>query len=285
MKSWMLALGIVSTIAVLACTNSPAVSGEGIETQVLAESIAVATDTPAIDTAQPQITTAPAMDSIAIATLLGKITPSKDTAFAPIAQKYTTKSGIYLRKEAYAAFEKMHAAAAADGVKLVILSATRTFGDQKGIWENKWNGQTLVGGKNLSTAVPDPVERAKAILRYSSMPGSSRHHWGTDMDLNSLENAYFDTALGKKIYDWLHAHAADYGFCQPYTLIGPERPNGYQEERWHWSYMPISARFLKVYRATVHLSDITGFKGAETAVPLNVIEHYVSGIAPACRNW
>jgi zinc D-Ala-D-Ala carboxypeptidase len=285
MKSWMLALGTVSTLAVLACTNSPTVSVEGIGTQVLAESTVLAIDTPATDTAQPQITSAPAMDSIAIATLLGKITPSKDTAFAPIAQKYTTKSGIYLRKEAYAAFEKMHAAAAADGVKLVILSATRTFGDQKSIWENKWNGQTFVGGRNLSTAKPDPVERAKTILRYSSMPGSSRHHWGTDMDLNSLENAYFDTPLGKKIYDWLHAHAADYGYCQPYTLIGPERPNGYQEERWHWSYMPISARFLKAYRATVHLSDIAGFKGAETAAPLNVIEHYVSGIAPACRNW
>jgi LAS superfamily LD-carboxypeptidase LdcB len=225
------------------------------------------------------------MDSIAIPTLLGKIIPSKDTAFVPIAQKYTTKSGIYLRREAYAAFERMHAAAAAAGVKLTIISATRTFGDQKGIWENKWNGQTLVGGKNLSTAAPDPVERAKTILRYSSMPGSSRHHWGTDMDLNSLENSYFDAGKGKAEYEWLHAHAAEFGYCQPYTLIGPERPHGYQEERWHWSYMPIASRFLEAYRSQVNVNDITGFKGSETATALNIIDHYVSGIAPACRNW
>lgn len=285
MKSWKLLLAVASMLAVLACTQSPAVATEEVGANVGSETPKVAVDTPIVDSIQPQAVTAPKTDSMEIATLLGKITPGKDTAFAPIAQKYTTKSGIYLRKEAYAAFEKMHAAAAADGVKLVILSATRTFSDQKGIWENKWNGQTLVGGKNLSTAVPDAVERAKTILRYSSMPGSSRHHWGTDMDLNSLENSYFDAGTGKKIYDWLHAHAAEYGFCQPYTLIGPERPHGYQEERWHWSYMPIAAKFLQAYRAQVKLSDISGFKGSETAVSLNVIEHYVSGIAPACRNW
>jgi zinc D-Ala-D-Ala carboxypeptidase len=285
MKFWMPALALVSLATTLACSNTAAPSSDS-QALTLAESAATPIDSPLTDTLQPTaIAQEPPMDSIAITTLLGKIVPGKDTAFVPIASKYTPKSGIYLRREAYAAFEKMHTAAAAAGVKLTIISATRTFGDQKGIWENKWNGQTLVGGKNLSTTVADPVERAKAILRYSSMPGSSRHHWGTDMDLNSLENSYFDAGNGKKEYDWLHAHAADFGYCQPYTLIGSERPHGYQEERWHWSYMPIAARFLKAYRAQVQLSDITGFKGSETATPLQVIEHYVSGIAPACRNW
>jgi zinc D-Ala-D-Ala carboxypeptidase len=280
----MPALATVCVVAILACSNTPPAEPKG--SVVFTESLVAAVDSPVTDTPLAEKPSpARTMDSLPIATLLGKIFPSKDTAFVLIASKYTTKTGIYLRRDAYAAFEKMHAAAAAAGVKLTIISATRTFSDQKGIWENKWDGRTLVGGKSLAASVPDPVERAKAILRYSSMPGSSRHHWGTDMDLNSLENSYFDAGNGKKEYDWLHAHAADFGFCQPYTLIGPDRPHGYQEERWHWSYMPIASRFLQAYRAQVHLGDITGFKGSETAKALNIIEHYVSGIAPACRNW
>lgn len=285
MKSWMPAFGLLLLVAAFACTSTPATVPSDPADTAHAKIIASPVDTPITDSIVPMTTVEPVADSIDIAALLGKLVPSRDTSFVPIAAKYTTKSGIYLRREAYAAFEKMHAAAAADGVKLTILSATRTFADQKTIWENKWNGNTPVGGNNLSTAAPDPVERAKTILRYSSMPGSSRHHWGTDMDLNSLENGYFSNGVGKKTYEWLQAHAADYGYCQPYTVIGPDRPNGYQEEKWHWSYMPIATKMLRAYRAQVQLTDINGFKGAETATALQIIEHYVSGIAPACRNW
>ncbi len=64
------------------------------------------------------------------------------------------------------------------------------------------------------------------------MPGA-RHHWGTDFDLNALNNAYFNTKDGKRIYDWLTQHAAEFGFCQPYTAKGgPDgRPIGYEEEK------------------------------------------------------
>lgn len=264
-------------LGIFACGSAP--ESPKAQSNNPVETLATKVDSPIVEMDSMVI------ETIAIEKLLGKISPAKDSDFVPIAQKYTTKTGIYLQREAYVAFEKMHAAAVADGVKLVILSAMRTFNDQKGIWENKWSGRTLVGGKNLSTAVQDPAERAKAILRYSSMPGSSRHHWGTDMDLNSLENGFFDSGSGKKTYEWLQAHAADYGFCQPYSAMGADRPNGYQEERWHWSYMPIAARYLRAYRAQVKLADINGFLGSETAAPLNVIEHYVSGIAPPCRDW
>lgn len=285
MRNWIPAMAILMLTGVLACASEPSADANPNGNQ--ADSPVVAIDSPQVDVDGVEKSTPQAVkvDSLPKETLLGKISPGKDTAFVLIASKYTTKSGIYLRRDAYAAFERMHAAAAKDGVNLVILSATRTFGDQKGIWENKWSGHTLVGGKNLSTAVSDPVERAKAILRYSSMPGSSRHHWGTDMDLNSLENSYFDAGTGKKVYEWLTAHAAEYGYCQPYTLIGPDRPRGYQEERWHWSYMPISTRFLAAYKNQIKLEDIGGFLGSETAQPLNIIEDYVGGIAPPCRDW
>ncbi|MFM2375329.1 MAG: hypothetical protein RLZZ165_426 [Bacteroidota bacterium] len=278
MRIWMHALLPAMLQGLLACGNHSSATLDPSMT-CAHEMAAAAVDTPT------QILDSVLADTISKAHLLGRIVPAKDPDFVLIAQKYTVKSGIYLRREAYSAFEKMHAAAAAAGITLTILSATRTFADQKTIWENKWTGRTIVGGKNLGAAVSDPVERAKIILRYSSMPGSSRHHWGTDVDLNSLENSYFLDGVGRRVYAWLQAHAAEFGFCQPYTPIAPDRPGGYQEERWHWSYMPLSMRFLEAYRAKVRLADIHGFLGSETAEPLKILEHYVAGIAPRCKEW
>jgi len=162
--------------------------------------------------------------------LLGRFNPSADTSFVKLPKEHASGSALggYLRKESYIAFVKMSDAAKKDGIKLVIISATRNFDSQKQIWENKWNGKTLVDGKNLTT-IKSPEERARIILRFSSMPGSSRHHWGTDMDLNNLNNSYFESGEGLKIYKWLQAHAAEYGFCQPYTSKSTGR-TGYEEE-------------------------------------------------------
>ena len=60
----------------------------------------------------------------------------------------------------------------------------------------------------------DSLKAAKTILLYSSMPTTSRHHWGTDMDINSLENSYFASGQGLKEYTWLKKNAAKFGFCQ-----------------------------------------------------------------------
>lgn len=211
--------------------------------------------------------------------LLGKFEPAADGRFSKLNSEHTGGSarGGVLRTEAYDAFIRMAAAAQKEGVHLVIISATRNFESQKTIWENKWNGKVMVGGKNLSL-VKDPKERATIILKYSSMPGSSRHHWGTDMDLNSLENSYFESGQGLKLYQWLTAHGGEYGFCQPYTSKEKGR-TGYEEEKWHWSYRPLSASLLQDYLKQIHYSDFGGFAGASAAAEIKVIENYVAGVA------
>jgi zinc D-Ala-D-Ala carboxypeptidase len=211
--------------------------------------------------------------------LLGKFDPTTHPQFSKLSDDHAQGSakGAYLRKETYEAFTKMSAAAKKDGVELIIISATRNFESQKRVWENKWEGRTLVEGKNLTT-VKDSKERARLILLYSSMPGTSRHHWGTDMDLNSLENSFFESGEGQKIYHWLTAHAAEYGFCQPYTSKAGGR-TGYEEEKWHWSYLPLSGEFLEVYKKQVHYSDIKGFAGSQVAKPMEVVNKYVEGVA------
>ena len=174
--------------------------------------------------------------------LMGKFQPNtnEDFALAPAAVTDGAQQ-YYLRVEALAAFQSMRTEALKSGITLKIISATRPFDRQKQIWEAKWNGSTAVGGQNLAKTIADPTARARKILTYSSMPGTSRHHWGTDMDLNSLEPAYFKRGQGKQIYDWLNLHAAEFGFCQPYSA---GRTNGYNEEQWHWSYMPLAQCFF-----------------------------------------
>jgi D-alanyl-D-alanine carboxypeptidase len=211
--------------------------------------------------------------------LLGKFNPAADGRFTKLKDEHSAGSarGTFLRTEAYNAFVKMAEAARKEGVRLTIISSTRNFDIQKGIWENKWSGRTIVEGKDLTT-VKDPATRAKIILRYSAMPGSSRHHWGSDMDLNSFVNSYFESGPGLKLYQWLLQHAKDFGFCQPYTSKSTGR-SGYEEEKWHWSYLPLSGPFLEEYKKNIQYSDISGFSGSETAGAIGIIERYVDGVA------
>ena len=80
-------------------------------------------------------------------------------------------------------------AAEKEGISFKIISGTRNYFEQKAIWERKWQKYTAL----------EPIERAKKILEYSSMPSSSRHHWGTDIDLNSLNNSYFNNGKGSEM--------------------------------------------------------------------------------------
>ena len=215
--------------------------------------------------------------------LRGRFDPAVNDSFVPVADRYTDGDPYLLHYDTYGAFERMHAAARAEGVTLLMVSATRNFDRQKQIWEAKWNGRRLLEGKEKANEVyPDAADRARAILRYSSMPGTSRHHWGTDIDLNALNNGYFEAGEGKRVYDWLTANAARYGFCQPYTEKGPDRLTGYEEERWHWSYLPLATQLTDYARGRMKNEEIGGFDGAEAAGQINVITNYVLGINSAC---
>jgi LAS superfamily LD-carboxypeptidase LdcB len=211
--------------------------------------------------------------------LLGQFNPANHPDFVLIEKQSTEETKHYLRKEAAHAWEGMHQKANEEGVELKIVSSTRNFERQKQIWENKWLGRSLTQNVNLAQIGLNDFEKAERILKYSAMPGTSRHHWGTDIDINSVEEDFFETEEGEKLYLWLINNAHTFGFFQPYTMKGKNRPTGYEEEPWHWSYAPLSNVFLKEYLASISYSDIHGFEGAETAKHLEVIEHFVCGIA------
>ena len=216
---------------------------------------------------------------------MGRFEPKVHDDFTLIPIKYADRKGMYLRKDVLVAFESMFVAAQKAGIDLQIKSATRNFDYQKGIWERKWTGATLLSdGTNVAKDIHSPSAKALKILEYSSMPGTSRHHWGTDIDLNSFNNAFFEKGQGKLIYDWLTKNAAVYGFCQPYTPKGEKRPNGYNEEKWHWTYKPLGSEITAFAEKNLQNSMITGFKGAETAIEIDVVGKYVLGINQACNH-
>lgn len=214
---------------------------------------------------------------------MGKFEPSEDERFKIIDKKYADRTGMYLRKEAYDAFIKMYNAAKADGITLVIRSATRNFNYQKGIWERKWTGKTkLSDGINAAKDIVKDYERAVKIMNYSAMPGASRHHWGTDIDLNSFTNSYFEKGEGLRVYQWLTERAHSFGYCQPYTPKETGR-TGYEEEKWHWSYIPLSkplTAFMKLHMHDHHLNEFLGHK---TASDIGVVKNYILGIDESCK--
>ena len=100
-------------------------------------------------------------------------------------------------------------------------------------------------------------DRLDIIIRFSSLPGVSRHHWGTEVDLNSTEVADWEPAVGKKpagkffaLGQWLQANAPSVGLVQAYTS---GRASGYFEEAWHYSYAPISVGLRTRYNKQVNL--------------------------------
>ncbi len=218
--------------------------------------------------------------------LTGKFDPSKEPLFVLVGSLGipTDKRKHYLRKEAAYALRELYRAFRSDhpGVPFWIRSATRNWHTQKVIWENKWYGRRLVGGKRL-TAIANPIDRALKILEYSSMPGTSRHHWGTDFDINELRNRYYDSGNGAVVYRWMKRNASRFGFCQPYT---PGRESGYQEERWHWSYRPLAKFYLGDWKRMMQqnprwLEQLGPFAGFEDAVKL--APRYVESINAACQ--
>lgn len=156
-----------------------------------------------------------------------------------------------LHAQAIVPFGNLRREARAAGFDLYPWSAFRDFERQLAIWNAKYAGERPVDGADgrpLDVARLQPAERIAAILRWSALPGASRHHWGTDIDLidrDAIPPGYRvqlvpeEFAAGgpfARLSAWLEEHAARFGFFRPFRGVR----SGVQAEPWHFSFAPLA---------------------------------------------
>lgn len=179
-----------------------------------------------------------------------------------------------LHVDAITAFQRMRGAAGAAGMDLAAISSFRDFARQLAIWNGKFNGERPINdadGVPVAAASLTPDQRVDAILLWSALPGASRHHWGTDVDLidrNATLDGYRaqlvpeEFAAGgpfARLAHWLEANAGHYGFFRPYKGVR----SGVKAEPWHYSFAPIAEPARKrlgidVLRTALNAAPLAG---------------------------
>ncbi|WP_432459845.1 M15 family metallopeptidase [Agarivorans sp. QJM3NY_25] len=184
-------------------------------------------------------------------------------------------------------------AATQAGFQLAVYSGYRDFHRQSLIWNHKWQGLRPILDQHshpISLAELSDEQKMHAILRWSALPGTSRHHWGTDFDLYDpqLLPAGSSLALIPQEYEaggcqhsfacWLEQHAKSYGFFFPYQRF----QGGVEFEPWHLSHLACSQIKLSGLETDTLLShlrqaQVAGFTTIEQHIE-QIFEQYVRNI-------
>lgn len=188
--------------------------------------------------------------------------------------KTGSEAGIYLHSELVPHYMELKRAAAKEGFDLCVASGFRSFERQRLIWNAKASGErTLLNSDGVPLVASSLSDEAKmwAILRWSALPGASRHHWGTDFDIydaaalpkgRSLELTVEETepkGVFGEMYRWLEGYLSSHTpFYRPYELD----LYGVAPEPWHLSYAPLASEYihlltesrLRTYLASTNLA-------------------------------
>ncbi|MAD58135.1 MAG: hypothetical protein CMK44_06135 [Porticoccus sp.] len=145
-------------------------------------------------------------------------------------------------------------AAEKQGFDLRIASSFRLYERQLTIWNEKASGKREVLdslGQPLDSNKLSKIQKVFAILRWSALPGCSRHHWGTDIDVwdaAAVPESYQPRLMpaeynsGGPFYElskWLRNESINFDFSVPYSVDN----GGVAIEPWHISYTPLAKRF------------------------------------------
>lgn len=169
------------------------------------------------------------------------------------------QDGHRLEKQTYDAFVRMQKAAQKDDIDISIASGFRDFTRQKLIWDQKWQGQRPLysaQGQLLDGATLGVEQKIAAILTWSALPGASRHHWGTDLDvydriainksgqkLQLVPDEYCQNGPCSPLSQWLIEHGDTFGFYLPYRVYN----GGVSAEPWHISYRPVAEKIQQLH--------------------------------------
>ncbi len=173
--------------------------------------------------------------------------------------------GNAMQQQAADAFTRLRADAREAGHQLAIASGFRSFVRQAAIWNGKASGARPIhddAGLPINSAGLSRRQLLHAILRFSALPGTSRHHWGSDVDVYdaaAVDAGYAVQLTPQEVvaggcFDTFHCWldermAADesHGFFRPYA----RDTGGVAVERWHLSYAPVSVSCVGQLSAAV----------------------------------
>ena len=130
-------------------------------------------------------------------------------------------------------------------------------------------------------------------MLFSAIPGASRHHFGTDLDVYDKSAVSNDYQLQlspdeynkggpfHKLASWLEQNAKEYGFFLPYKQYN----QGVAREPWHISHISRSAYYAKIHNESLlasflNESDVLGWQSLTTQLQ-SIYPQYVSNITPA----
>lgn len=116
-------------------------------------------------------------------------------------------------------WRRMKAAAARDGVVLLIVSGFRSIAYQTELFRKK-----IAAG-----------QRIEDILGVNAAPGFSQHHTGRAIDVATPGARPLTVEFEiTEAFAWLDGHASSYGFAMPY---GRGNAYGIAYEPWHWAQL------------------------------------------------
>ena len=167
--------------------------------------------------------------------ILSDVLPSSDNRYGAAPKRYdvsglTYMDGMLIANKSYmmpsdfnpgldstckAQFDKLSAAAKAEGLNIWLASGFRSYSYQKQIY---WNNVNIYGQAKTDT--------------FSAKPGSSEHQSGLAIDVNSIDDTFINTPE----CNWLAEHCHEYGFIIRYPK-GKQDITGYKYEPWHIRYV------------------------------------------------
>lgn len=156
-----------------------------------------------------------------------------------------------------APLKRLASAARQAGFEMRVASGYRSFERQQAIWNAKATGRRALldeRGQPLDASTLSPADTLFAILRWSALPGASRHHWGTDIDVYDASALAEGQSLQltreeaegpfAPFHEWLSGYLNgpdNPGFFRPYD----RDRGGVSPEPWHLSYAPLANRYAR----------------------------------------
>jgi LAS superfamily LD-carboxypeptidase LdcB len=201
-----------------------------------------------------------------------------------------------IHRDALEPFLALKAAAAGAGIELQIASGFRDFAAQVRIWNMKYRGERPLydeTGNVRDHAALDAGELIAGILCWSALPGASRHHWGTDIDVidraampenyryRLVPEEYAEGGVFHRLNAWLDENISRFDFFRPYAAYR----GGVYPEPWHLSFVPVASESLRMLTpeliaSTLREADVLG-KDEVLARLADIYRTYVANITVA----